>query len=293
MKKVKSPALKVKKKKSKSIKDTLKEKTKRLFKKRKPSNSPQLTKSSSLSMSNAKTDDTLFDVEKGALDCSKQDYPIEDAINEMKEKRLTEKQENYEASKLKIKKTRRNLPKRLNGALDKPVIVLKESKLPKADQQKLNFYNYNNKTGLLEISLLVANEWLHSSQVAKGMVLIQEQFPDCNTFLRVLLILTILENHLIKNNFTVIKILLLLHLVRFLFSILTNYDCDINVCHFYESLNGSQYLNSMELILSHFAPIYPGTQFQMLYNRDVQRQIGSDDGGLFALAYIYTLYNLF
>ena len=44
----------------------------------------------------------------------------------MKEKRLTEKQENYEASKLKIKKTRRNLPKRLNGALDKPVIVLKQ-----------------------------------------------------------------------------------------------------------------------------------------------------------------------
>ncbi len=83
MKKVKSPAIKVNKK-TKSIKDTLKEKTKRLFNKRKQSKSPQLTKSSSLSK--AKTDDTLFDVENGALDCSKQDYPIEHAINEMKEK---------------------------------------------------------------------------------------------------------------------------------------------------------------------------------------------------------------
>ena len=74
---------------------------------------------------------------------------------------------------------------------------------------------------------------------------------------------------------------------------LTNYGCDIDVWHFYDSLNGSQYLNSMELILSHFTTMYPGTEYQILYNRDVQRQIGSDDCGLFALAYIYTICNLF
>jgi hypothetical protein len=137
----------------------------------------------------------------------------------------------------------------------------------------------------LEVSLLVGNEWLHSSQVAKSMVLIQEQFPNCN-------ILTgspyfhytresFDKNQLYSKKDDHINTFFVLN------------SCDIDVWHFYDSLNGIQYLNSMELILSHFTPMYPGTEFQIMYNRDVQRQIGSDDCGLFALAYIYTICNLF
>ena len=43
---------------------------------------------------------------------------------------------------------------------------------------------------------------------------------------------------------------------------LTNYDCDIDVWHFYDSLNGNHYLKSIELILGHFAPIYPELNFK-------------------------------
>ena len=97
----------------------------------------------------------------------------------------------------------------------------------------------------------------------------------------------IIVNRLIKINFIVKMETISLHLTRFSNScdnhwvLLTNYDCDIDVWHFYDSLNGGQYLKSMELILGHFGPIFPGTEFQIMYNRDVQRQNGIDDCGLF------------
>ncbi len=143
-------------------------------------------------------------------------------------------------------------------------------------------------------------EWLHSSQVAKGMVLIQEQFPECNiltgspyfSYTRESFdknqLYSKKDDHIVTPNTFFVLNSCGNHWVM-----LTNYGCDIDVWHFYDSLNGSQYLNSMELILSHFTSMYPETEYQILYNRDVQRQIGSDDCGLFALAYIYTICNLF
>jgi hypothetical protein len=166
---------------------------------------------------------------------------------------------------------------------------------PKVQQ----FYNSNNKKGLLDVSLIVGNEWLNSSQVAKGMSLIQEQFSECNiltgspyfTYNRKLFDKNLLYskdgNHIITPNTFFVLNSCGNHWV-----LLTNYDCDIDVWHFYDSLNGSQYLKSMELILGHFGPIFPGTEFQIMYNRDVQRQNGIDDCGLFVLAYIHTLCKL-
>ena len=45
----------------------------------------------------------------------------------------------------------------------------------------------------------------------------------------------------------------------------------------------------MSLILREIRHIFPETNHMFLNNRDVQRQEGSNDCGLFALAYMYTL----
>ena len=118
------------------------------------------------------------------------------------------------------------------------IITSKESQLPKVQQ----FYSSNYKKVLLDVSLIVGNEWLNSSQVASPYTFIKIITP--NTFF----VLNSCGNQWV---------------------LLTNYDCDIDVWHFYDSLNGSQYLKSMALILGHFGPIFPGTEFQIMYKKFV------------------------
>ena len=235
------------------------------------------------------SEDTLGDADIGQFD-----YPIDDAINEMKERRLTEQQEQYKSSNLKIKKVHNIKPKKSKNNQDPPIVVLQESQLPRVKQF------YKPKKPLVDVSLLVGDEWLNSSQVARGMDLIQNQFKNCNILTgspyfkydRNLFdknqLYSQSGNHIISANTFFVLNSCGNHWV-----LLTNYDCDIDIWHFYDSLNGIQYLNSMELILGHIAPMSPETQFQIMYNREVQRQKGSDDCGLFVLAYIYSLCNIF
>jgi len=45
----------------------------------------------------------------------------------------------------------------------------------------------------------------------------------------------------------------------------------------------------MDLILCQISKMLPGTEFLILTDRDVQRQEGFDNCGLFVLAYMFTL----
>ena len=69
----------------------------------------------------------------------------------------------------------------------------------------------------------------------------------------------------------------------------TNYNCDIDDWHLYDSLDGELYRKSMGLIHGQISLIFPETNYVFLTNRSVQRQEGVNDCGLFALAYMYTL----
>ena len=71
--------------------------------------------------------------------------------------------------------------------------------------------------------------------------------------------------------------------------LLTNYDGDFDEWYLYDSLNEEGYRKSMSLILGEISQIFPQTNHMFLNNRDVQRQEGINDCGLFALAYMYTL----
>jgi Ulp1 family protease len=71
--------------------------------------------------------------------------------------------------------------------------------------------------------------------------------------------------------------------------LLTNFDGDLDEWHLYDSLNEEGYRKSMSLILGEISHIFPETIHMFLNNRDVQRQEGFNDCGLFALAYMYTL----
>ena len=51
----------------------------------------------------------------------------------------------------------------------------------------------------------------------------------------------------------------------------------------------SQYRKSMDLILCQISKLLPGTDFLILTDKDVRRQEGFDDCGLFVLAYMFTL----
>ena len=70
---------------------------------------------------------------------------------------------------------------------------------------------------------------------------------------------------------------------------LTNYGGDLDEWHLYDSLNEEGYRKSMSVILGEISKIFPQTNHMFLNNRDVQRQEGINDCGLFALAYMYTL----
>ena len=70
---------------------------------------------------------------------------------------------------------------------------------------------------------------------------------------------------------------------------LTNFNSDIDEWHLYDSLNEESYRKSMSLILGQISLIFPETQYLFLANRDIQRQEGINDCGLFALANMYTL----
>ena len=71
--------------------------------------------------------------------------------------------------------------------------------------------------------------------------------------------------------------------------LLTNYGCELDVWNYYSSLNMSQYRKSMDLILCQISKLLPGTDFLILTDKDVRRQEGFDDCGLFVLAYMLTL----
>ena len=52
--------------------------------------------------------------------------------------------------------------------------MLHESQLPQVKQF------YKTKKALVDVSSIVGDEWMNSSQVAKNMDLIQDQFKNCN-----------------------------------------------------------------------------------------------------------------
>ena len=70
---------------------------------------------------------------------------------------------------------------------------------------------------------------------------------------------------------------------------LTNFDGGLDEWHLYDSLNEECYRKSISLILGEICQILPEIYHMFFNNRDVQRQEGFNDCGLFALAYMYTL----
>ena len=168
----------------------------------------------------------------------------------------------------------------------------------------------------MDVTLLDKTNWLSDSQVSFGMKLIQEQFPhfniltaspywnyNANKFSLDNLLIDDKGNHVIKDGTFFILHSLERHWVNLFYYLcsidkilnyftkvlLTNYDGDFDEWYLYDSLNEEGYRKSMSLILGEISQIFPQTNHMFLNNRDVQRQEGINDCGLFALAYMYTL----
>ena len=168
----------------------------------------------------------------------------------------------------------------------------------------------------MDVTLLDKTNWLSDSQVSFGMKLIQEQFPhfniltaspywnyNANKFSLDNLLIDDKGNHVIKDGTFFILHSLERHWVNlfllfgnidniltyFIKVLLTNYDGDLDEWHLYDSLNEEGYRKSISVILGEISKIFPETYHMFLNNRDVQRQEGINDCGLFALAYMYTL----
>ena len=92
----------------------------------------------------------------------------------MKKTRFEEKQALCENSKAKIKKYYLSQSKKVKTNYP-DIYHLDEIKLPNK-----KIYKHKTEKALSDVTLLVGNEWLNSSEMAEGMLLIQQKFPDCN-----------------------------------------------------------------------------------------------------------------
>ena len=70
---------------------------------------------------------------------------------------------------------------------------------------------------------------------------------------------------------------------------MTNFNCEPNTWHIYDSLFSESYLKSMKYILKTFSEINKEIDFFIILHRDVQRQKGPNDCGLFVLAFLFAL----
>ena len=73
--------------------------------------------------------------------------------------------------------------------------------------------------------------------------------------------------------------------------LMTNFKCEPNVWHVYDSLFNDSYLKSTNIFLNSLHEIESKFDFYIVTHRDVQRQKGPNDCGLFCLANLFSLCN--
>ena len=141
----------------------------KLFSKRKPSTSPQITKSDSLIKNvDSKADDT-------SKDLAGLDFDISAAIQESNERRADEMLEKMGLSKKLIKKPPTKKPKSIIKT-NSDVYHL-ETLMPLKSKER---HFYKDRYVITDVTLLGKTNWLTASQVSYGMQLIQEQFQNVN-----------------------------------------------------------------------------------------------------------------
>ena len=138
--------------------------------------------------------------------------------------------------------------------------------------------------------------WLSSSQVAHGMKLINDKFPSFNILynspffpynqfdfsFKHLLRKESGESVIKENTFFVIN-------VSSHWILLTNCGCDTNSWHVYDSLFNSSYLFSLDTMFKAFNQLYQENDVFFVTHRDVIRQSGANDCGLFVLGFIFAI----
>jgi hypothetical protein len=138
--------------------------------------------------------------------------------------------------------------------------------------------------------------WLASSQVALGMKLIHDLFPSFNILynapffpynrydfsFKYLLRQETEENIIKENTFLILN-------VSDHWILLTNFGCDSGSWHVYDSLYQSSYVFALNKMFNHFNIIFEDNDVFLVTHRDVLRQTGITDCGLFALGFLFAL----
>ena len=140
----------------------------KLFSKRKPSTSPQISKSDSIKNVDSKADNT-------SKDLADLDFDISAAIQESNERHADEMLEKMALSKNLIKKPPAKKSKSIIKT-NSDVYHLETLKPLKTKERHF----YKDRYAITDVTLLGKTNWLSASQVSYGMKLIQELFPNFN-----------------------------------------------------------------------------------------------------------------
>jgi len=140
----------------------------KLFSKRKPSTSPQISKSDSIKNVDSKADNT-------SKDLADLDFDISAAIQESNERHADEMLEKMALSKKLIKKPPAKKSKSIIKT-NSDVYHLETLKPLKTKERHF----YKDRYAITDVTLLGKTNWLSASQVSYGMKLIQELFPNFN-----------------------------------------------------------------------------------------------------------------